>query len=59
VKAVSAEAPGGAGVDNQAVVEKDSGRGNSVPLALGLGILAATGVFAGALFLRRRTSRSE
>lgn len=58
VKAVSAEAPGGTTNDESAaVVEEDSGSGvGTVPVVIGVGILAAIAGFAGALMLRRKTA---
>jgi plastocyanin len=56
IKAVSAEVPGGeVATDEPAEVVEDDGSGvGTVPIALGVGIVAAIGGFAGALFLRRR-----
>jgi plastocyanin len=60
VKAVSAEAPGGTTRDDPAVVDEDSGGGvRTVPIAIGVGVLAAIGGFAGALLLRRRSASAE
>jgi len=57
VKAVSAELPGGeTGADEPGqVVEEDDGGGvRTVPIVIGVGLLAAMGGFAGALVLRRK-----
>ncbi|MGH2670703.1 MAG: cupredoxin domain-containing protein, partial [bacterium] len=61
VKAVSAEVPGGAAGDEPAqIVEEDSsGRVGTVPIAIGVGVLAAMGGFAGALVLRRKQTLGE
>jgi plastocyanin len=57
VKAVLAEAPGGTTGEEPVVVEEDSGGGvRTVPIAIGVGVLAAIGGFAGALLLRRRNA---
>lgn len=56
VKAVSLQAPGGAqGADaNPEVIEEDSGSDNTVPLIIGVGVLAAIAGFAAAFVTRRR-----
>jgi plastocyanin len=62
VKAVSAELPGGETAADQAgqVVDEDSGGGvRTVPIVIGVGVLAAMTGFAGALVLRRKTSPGE
>jgi plastocyanin len=55
VKAVSAEVAGGQLDEPEvdAITETD-GRDTKVPLVIGVGVLAAMGGFAGALFLRRK-----
>jgi plastocyanin len=60
VKAVSAEAPGGTTNDEPAqALEEDSGGGvGTVPIAIGVGVLASLGGFACALLLRRKTAVS-
>lgn len=58
VKAVSAELPGGEATSDEAgqVVEEDDGSGvRTVPVVIGVGLLAAIGGFAGALVLRRKS----
>ena len=61
VKAVSAVAPGGEADDAeaQAITETGDGGSMTVPLIIGVGVLAAGAGFAGALVLRRRSSYSE
>lgn len=57
VKAVSAEVPGGQSSDTQAapeVVEEDADGDNIVPIAIGVGTLAALAGFAAALIVRRK-----
>jgi plastocyanin len=58
VKAVSALAPGGeAGeAEEQALAETNDGSGMTVPLVIGVGVLAAGAGFAGAFVLRRSAS---
>ena len=62
VKAVSAEVSGGqAAADGPAeVLDVDAGSGvRTVPIVIGVGLLAAIGGFAGALVLRRKTGAAE
>jgi plastocyanin len=59
VKAVSAEAVGGASNEEPEVVEEDSGGVRTVPVAIGVGVLAAIGGFARAVLLRRRSASAE
>jgi plastocyanin len=62
VKAVSAEVSGGqASRDEPAeVLEEDTGSGvSTVPIVIGVGVLAAMGGFAGALVLRRKSGDAE
>jgi plastocyanin len=59
VKAVSAEPPAGATEKPPAVVKEDGGGISTVPIVVGVGVLAAIGGFAGALLLRRRGSAVE
>ena len=55
VKAVSAEAPGStAGEEPAAVLEEGGGGVRTVPIVIGVGLLAAIGGFAGALVVRRK-----
>jgi plastocyanin len=58
VKAVSADAPGGAATeDPQQVVDEESGGGiGTVPVAIGVGVLAAIAGFAGAMIVRRKSA---
>jgi plastocyanin len=58
VKAVSALAPGGEAdeAETQAIAESGDGGGVTVPLIIGVGVLAAGAGFAGAVVLRRRQS---
>jgi len=58
VKAVSAEVSGGqaAGDEQAEALEEDAGNGvRTVPIVIGVGLLAAMGGFAGALALRRKS----
>jgi plastocyanin len=62
VKAVSAEAPGGEAASDEPaqVVDEDDGGGvSTVPIVIGVGVLAAMTGFAGALVLRRKSAPSE
>ena len=62
VKAVSAEVSGGqaAGDEPSEVLEEDAGSGvRTVPIVIGVGLLAAIGGFAGALVLRRKSGAAE
>jgi plastocyanin len=61
VKAVSALAPGEGAEDSggQAITETDDGGDMTVPLVIGVGVLAAGAGFAGALVLRRKSASSE
>lgn len=60
VKAVSAQLPGEEAdeADAQAITETDDS-GSTVPLVIGVGVLAAGVGFAGAFVLRRRSTGSE
>ena len=62
VKAVSAEVSGGqaSGDEPAQALEEDAGSGvSTVPIVIGVGLLAAIGGFAGALVLRRKTDAAE
>jgi plastocyanin len=62
VKAVSAEVSGGqaAGDESAEALEEDAGSGvSTVPIVIGVGLLAAIGGFAGALVLRRKGGAAE
>jgi hypothetical protein len=61
VKAVSAEALGGAADDQPAeVLEDDAGSGvRTAPIVIGVGLLAAIGGFGGALVVRRKKTLAE
>jgi plastocyanin len=60
VKAVSALAPGeGADESEGQVIAKGDDRDITVPLIIGVGVLAAGAGFAGALVLRRRSASSD
>ena len=60
VKAVSAQAPGGdqSAAGSSAAVEDDSGSNNAVPIAIGVGVLAALAGFAAAFVLRRKAGQA-
>jgi plastocyanin len=61
VKAVSAQVSGGEAdeAEAQAITEAGDGSGMTVPLVIGVGVLAAGAGFGGALVLRRRSVSSE
>jgi plastocyanin len=61
VKAVSALAPGEGAEDSggQAIPETDDGGDMTVPLVIGVGVLAAGAGFAGVFVLRRRSASRE
>jgi len=60
VKAVSALAPGEADEgEGEVTAERDDGGLATVPLVMGVGVLAAGAAFAGALVWRRRSSESQ
>jgi len=62
VKAVSAEVSGGqaSGDEPAEVLEEDAGSGvRTVPIVIGVGLLAAIGGFTGALVLRRKNGAAE
>ena len=62
VKAVSAEVSGGqaSGDEPAEALEEDAGSGvRTVPIVIGVGLLAAIGGFAGALVLRRKGRTAE
>jgi plastocyanin len=61
VEAVSALAPGEGAEESegQAITETDDGGDMTVPLVIGVGVLAAGAGFAGAFVLRRRSDSSE
>jgi plastocyanin len=60
VKAVSAELPGGeAASDNHELVEEAGDGVRTVPIVIGVGLLAAMGGFAGALVFHRKTAAND
>jgi plastocyanin len=62
VKAVSAEVSGGQAAEDEPAeaLEEDAGSGlRTVPIVIGVGLLAAMGGFAGALVLRRKSGAAE
>ncbi len=60
VKAVSALAPGGdqSAAGSSAAAEDDSGSDNTVPIAIGAGVVAAMAGFAAAFVLRRKAGQT-